>query len=132
MSRSLTNLGKICIDGPFTSDIMLARGCADDQVNEIFFPDDFEIDKNNISLVSSATVAARRPALVTITFGGTIGDYAHKNFKNGKNFDFEILSEYSGEGIDIEITGSNANQIAYNLTSPEPAVVEFLFISKND
>ena len=138
MSRSLSDLGKICKDGPYTMNISLTEDCAGSLVQpEITFPDDFDIGSYNLiagDIVLSClddTVGVSTAIIVTASFGGINGTFADRTIHNYNNFYF-MTGSPTGTVTINPIASPGDDIIAWEITDNVPEIVTFTLKSIGD
>jgi hypothetical protein len=132
MSKSLTDLGELCNDGPYTVNIKLGENCANDTTNEINFPDNFFIDDEDItSTVENAILNVGQTTTAKLSFDGVNGNKSFRIYKNHNNY---IIQSSSASGVTVEpntggltplgeiwwdITNSSTGTITFTITTTE-------------
>ena len=131
MSKSLTTLGKICLGGPYTTNVNLAEDCAND-AGEVSFPDDFFIQSASTGVTIDVSITnpnTEVDSIITIGFNSPEnGQFADNIFHYYDNFYFD----HDGENLSIEESTYSAETIVWRISSSANQSVAFTFKSNAD
>lgn len=120
MGKKLSDLGAVCVGGPYISDILLWEDCANNglagnvELSGSFTIGAGTVDPYDISLTGCQTIDVGGSATVTLTFGGTNGNYAYRIFNRHANFSLGVVGE--GEYPNLEISTSSVSSTTVSWT----------------